>query len=426
MVILCYIVGAIVFLYAFIYAFMKPMLVSYPIFEKGLYYQANQNLSFLLFSIATTMIFLVPLALVKYGIWIVILLFLCITRFQKRICTPLVFYALFLLWCCYAMTYAVDIPQATNMLSKYILPILYFTLSYNAINDENDLAVFLKYTTLAGVVYAALIGGLTEKVIPPLYSFLSFGTGICITYASLADFFTGIICVPFCLYAFTQNKKYLWAAAFMMLSTVLAAVRTGIGGTTIALCFFAFIIYKLKSVAYIFLAGALAMGVVMFVPSVNEKMFGHEENNTNIELSVGGKSVAMSGREYIWEDALKHCYEGHELKGSGLGSATHFLKTNYSSLRLMHSDFVTMKCEIGDIGLGFYILFALVTLFSVLSVTSRTSSWVVKVMGAASIGSFAGIIFSMGFDNVVSYAQQALIFPFVLLGVFYRCIDLDL
>ena len=30
MVILCYIVGAIVFLYAFIYAFMKPMLVSYP------------------------------------------------------------------------------------------------------------------------------------------------------------------------------------------------------------------------------------------------------------------------------------------------------------------------------------------------------------------------------------------------------------
>lgn len=426
MFLLCYIVGAIVFIYAYMYAFHRLMLVSYPVLMKGEQYLANQNLSFLLFSIATSMVFLGPLSLVKYGVWITILVFLFFNRFEKRSCYALNFYFLFLLWCTFAMTYADDRMQSVNMLIKYILPILYFLLGYNSINNEDDLVVFLRFTTVAGVIYACIIGGLANMLIPPIYSFFVFRTGICVAYASLADFFTSIICIPFSMYVLTQNKRYLYAAGFMMLSTVLAAVRTGIGGTAIALSMFAFIIYRLRALPYVMLSGCLTLGVIYFVPDVHDKMFGQKESTANIRMSIGDQNVTMNGREYIWQDALDHCYKGHELMGSGLGDATHYLKTGFSNLRMMHNDFITMRCEIGDIGLGLFALFAIVALLTVLIQTTRTTSWITKVIGASAVGSLAGTMFCMGFDNVVTYAQQSFVIPFILLGVFNRCIDLDL
>lgn len=425
MAILCYIVGAIVFILAYVYAFQKPMLVSYPFLTREEQYLANQNLSFLLFSMATSMVFLGPLSLAKYGVWIVILVVLVFYRFEKRTCPALNFYFIFLLWCVFAMTYADNKMQAVNMLIKYNLPILYFLLGYNSINSEDDLEAFLRFTTVTGVIYACIIGGLTEKVLPPVYSFFTMG-GICVTYASLADFFTSIICIPFALYVFTQNKKYLYAAGFMMLSTVMAAVRTGIGGTAIALSIFAFIIYRLRSLPYIVLSGCFALGVIYFVPSVHDKMFGQKVASANIRMNIGGQNVTMNGREYIWQDALDHCYKGHELMGSGLGDATHYLKTGFDNLRMMHNDYITMKCEIGDLGMGLFILFAIVALLTVLVQTLKSTSWITKVMGASAVGSLAGTMFCMGFDNVVTYAQQCFVIPFVLLGIFYRCVDLDL
>lgn len=67
------IVGLIAFYFAYMYATRKPMLVKVPWYE-GWKYECNQPLSFLIYSILTAMLFLGPLSLVKYGVWIVILL----------------------------------------------------------------------------------------------------------------------------------------------------------------------------------------------------------------------------------------------------------------------------------------------------------------------------------------------------------------
>ena len=75
------------------------------------------------------------------------------------------------------------------MIVKFCLPILYFWMGYNAIEDSLDLWIFLKRTVLICVIYSFLIGGVSAKLISPLYGFLCFGTGgTFVAYASLADF----------------------------------------------------------------------------------------------------------------------------------------------------------------------------------------------------------------------------------------------
>ena len=40
------------------------------------------------------------------------------------------------------------------------------------------------------------------------------------------------------------------------------------------------------------------------------------------------------------------------------------------------------------------------------------------------IGSSAGVLFSMSFDNVITYSQQCFVFPFMFIGIFLKAIDL--
>ena len=48
----------------------------------------------------------------------------------------------------------------------------------------------------------------------------------------------------------------------------------------------------------------------------------------------------------------------------------------------------------------------------------------VRLSGAMAVGSCAGVLFSMAFDNVVSYSQQCFVFPFLFIGIFLKAIDL--
>lgn len=84
-----------------------------------------------------------------------------------------------------------------------------------------------------------------------------------------------------------------------------------------------------------------------------------------------------------------------------------------------------MMSESGNIGLGLYILFALLMLFKVLLVTWRYK-WniMLTLLGGTTVGSFVACFFCMGFDNVITYAQQGYVFPFMLFGIFLKAVDL--
>lgn len=424
MVILNYAAGLVVFYLAYRYGFNKKMVLKYPVLPKGYEAVVSKNMSFLLFSIATSMVFLGPLSLVKYAVWILILGVLSLTRFRCKLDVVMWFYLIFLAWCGYALTYSLDTGAGVNMLVKYCLPVLYFWLGYNAIESWNDVILCLKYTVVVGVIYACIIGGVTHIVLNPLYYFLM-SSGLCVMYASLADFYACIICVPIALYILSQKKIYLWAAGWLALSTVAAAVRTGMGGMTIALATFAFIVYKFKSIPYVVVAGLLFVGVILFIPSVNEKMFSKEINTTDISMNMGGKSITMNGRQYTWEWGLNRYYKGNESHGSGLGSALSGMKKKRDGA-LFHSDYVQMLCEIGNVGLALFILFALMAYFKSLFTTIRYSyNKKLTIIGAIATGSLGGMLFCMAFDNVVTYSQQTFVIPFMFMGIFQKCVELE-
>ena len=46
------------------------------------------------------------------------------------------------------------------------------------------------------------------------------------------------------------------------------------------------------------------------------------------------------------------------------------------------------------------------------------------LLGGTTAGAFAACFFCMGFDNVITYAQQGYVLPFMLFGIFLKTIDL--
>lgn len=404
------IVGLIAFYFAYMYATRKPMLVKVPWYE-GWKYECNQPLSFLIYSILTAMLFLGPLSLVKYGVWIVILLLMMYRgAFRYRFNMVLGAYTLFVLWNLYTMTYTPYPEQGWMMILKFCLPYLYFWLGYNAIQCEDDFYVFLEKTCWICCGYALIIGGVSAKFISPLYVFLNFTSGgLFVSYASLADFFAVLITVPITMYFATNKRKYLWMAAWMFLSTILESVRTGIGASVLGLSFFYMIYKKGKSIPYIGLMVILFITSIFAVPEVREKMFGSKANT----VSVGSASmdqVEMNGRNFMWERIMEHSYYGHEMMGSGCGASLGWLKEKASKeggIVLIHSDWVQMLSESGNIGLGFFVFFIIVLLWVILSETWKYKGFItITFVGAMTVASFVACFFAMGFDNVITYAQQ--------------------
>ncbi len=418
------IAGLIVFYYAYRFAFNKLMVVKLP-WDKECLYECNQTLSFLIYCITTAMVFLGPFSMVKYGVWIgIMLIMMCRHGFSWRNNIIMFAYTLFVLWNLYTMTYT-DFPeQGWMMIIKFCLPYLYFWLGYNAMQSEDDFYTFLEKTCRICCVYGLLLGGVTEKLLPPLYMASGYG-GLCITYASLADFFAVLITVPITMYFATGQRKYLWMAAWMFSSSVAAAVRTGIGASVLGIAFFYMIYKKGRAVPYLALAVLLFIGSVFVVPEVREKMFGKSAD----EVTVGTASmdkVEMNGRNFMWERVMKHSYYGKETMGSGCGAALGYLKASNNGHGLIHSDWVQILSESGNIGLGLYAFFVVAMLAVLFSQTWRYQhSPTVTFAGGIAVASFAACFFCMGFDNMVTYAQQGYVIPFILLGVFYKMKDLE-
>lgn len=424
-----YIVGLIAFYYAWKYAFTKKMVVSNP-WGKEQKYVCNQQLSFLLYCILTAMLFLGPLSLVKYGVWIIIMLLMSLKQGFKCPWNGVMgAYSLFVLWNIYTISYSAYPEQGWMMVLKFSLPYLYFWLGYNAIKCNDDFYAFLKRTCWICAIYALIIGGVSAKFIGPLYVFLNFTTGgLFISYASLADFFATLMSAPFIMYFVTKEKKYLYIAGWLFLSSILESVRTGIGASVLGMVFFYMIYKKGKAIPYILLGMLVFIISIFAVPEVREKMFG--DNSSSVTVGTASMDdVSMNGREHMWEMIMEHCYYGQETFGSGCGAASGWLKemNKEGGLLLIHSDWVQMMSESGNIGLGLFIFFAIVMLLKVLGVTwGHQHSRTVTFAGAMTVASFAACFFAMGFDNVITYAQQVFVIPFVMLGIFYKSVDLKL
>ena len=401
-------------------------------YAKGESYLLSRNMYFVIFTVCTGPIFLSSLSLLKYGLWFVTMLLLLFTgRVRAKFETITITYIIFFLWLCYTMTYTTAPRDGVMMLIKYSLPMLFLWLGYSGLNNEKDLIIFLKVVNIVACVYCLLIGGQGWELMPWLY-YSPIGAQIS-KYAAFADYLTAIFIVPILLYWLTREKKYIFCALWMVLSTVLESVRTGMGGMMLVFAFAMVLRYKIKAIPGLLFAGALFIGVILFVPKVNEKFFGDAAGKVSATDIVQGDAMSldnieMSGREYLWKKIKENCYYGNELTGKGLGEAEYFSKNKMykGELAKVHNDYLILLCDTGKVGIILIILFYLfVTLKITAHVALRKSIPLVKATGIMALSSMAGIAFCMYFDNVVSNSMQSMVMPYIYLGFFLKALDLE-
>lgn len=408
-----------------IYSSERLKLVQHPL-TPNIKCFLNRDLHFLIFCIATAMVFLGPLSLVKYEFWILFMLYLLFVRFKIKVDIIIISYLFFLIWAGVSISYSSVKFQGAMMLIKYFLPLLYLWLGYNAIHDYEDLLFFLKKSLLIMAIYAFFIGGFSAKILPWLYVLLCFKTGgMVIAYASLADFFSALFVVPLGLYVIDKKRKWLIIAAWILLSSILEVVRTGIGGIFLASIFFLFSYYRLRALPWLFGLSLLVVGAIFYIPAVQEKMFvdDHITISSMDASSMNFESIQSNGRELIWDTNLELFYKPNPIVGAGLGESTEYTKEHFV-VKLIHNDYVQILCDMGLIGLLLFALFFVVTIMKVITYSVLYKNMLVRLSGAMALGSCAGVFFSMTFDNVITYAQQCFVIPFVFIGIFLKIIDL--
>lgn len=395
-------------------------------------YLMNKEMYLLMFITYTALFFLGSFSLLKYGITtFTIILLILRGRVKLKFDSIVFFYILFYIWLIISFSYSTKYYEGFMFLIKYLIPLLFLWLSYSAIKDKFSFYFFLKGSNKSLLIYSLTIGGVGMLFFATLYPLYA---SIFLLSAGMADFYTALSVIPVIMFFKTKKNIYLITLMLILGSAVLESVRTGIGGILIVISVASFFYYKIKSLPFIFGIILVFISLILFVPSINEKMFGDKAGKVTTEDIIHNNALSLenvqtSGRENMWNITMKALYEPNKIVGAGLGEVMWLIKdlNRRTGLpALLHSDYVQILCDSGNIGLYLLILFYISIIIKVVRYVffKKSSEWV-KLTGIMAVSSMAGIAFSMGFDNVVSHSMTSLIFPFIFIGFFLKFIDLE-
>ena len=405
----------------------------YVEYNKKEYYLLSRNMYFTILTVCTAPVFLHGISLLKYGLWFVTILILIVgNKVRMKLEPVMTLYLVFFFWLAITMTWTTAPRDGWMMLIKYFIPVIFLWLGYSSLRNEKDLVVLLKIVNMVACVYCIFIGGQGYTLIPGLY-YGAIGQQFS-RYAGFACFEISVIIAPIILYWLTKDKKYALCALWMLLSTILESVRTGMGGMILVFSVATLLRSKTKAIPGLLGAGVMFISIILFVPGMNEKFFGDDAGTVSAADIVTGDALSMdniekSGREYMWERVKENCFKGNEVFGGGLGTSGRWVK-NYGiatkGLQMMHNDYLQIHCDAGLVGISLLTVFYVAFIFKVFAhVVLRKSSTLVKLTGIMALSSMAGIAFAMYFDNVVSNSMQSLVMPFIYWGFFFKALDIE-
>lgn len=399
----------------------------------GQKYEVSEGMMFLLVVTITAPMFLPQISLLKYLVFYTIALYYLLDRRYNCLMRggPVVMiYLLFSVWLIIASIYSPHKFFAFRNLIKYSIPILALFVGYNALKTKEDFVILLKCLCYTGLFFSFWTGGFAANFLH-FITYSPFGWGVFSHYAAISDFFVVVIPAAIILGMMTGNKWWYLLAFWLTLSHVFYAVRTGLGGTFVSLAVLALYKYRFKSIPILVALLFAAAAVIVYVPAVNEKFFNGEfEGEYTVEDIATGKvgldNMQTNSREYMWTRAMADLYDGHELTGSGLGSVAAGMEAHkyHPMLKLIHGDYVQLLCDTGLIGLWLFIAFVAAVALTIWIFGRRKNGEYTMYSGWLAASTLGGVLFCMGFDNVVSLSMIAMIFPFMFIGFFLKFKDL--
>lgn len=328
---------------------------------------------------------------------------------------PLKFYTLFILWLFIGLFYSPSFQYGIRMILKYIYPFFFALLCAKVVKKE---IVFF-----AAGIWGRIIGtiGIIILLLPfqiiilrgILWARQAFITGL-ITY----------IIFSFAL-AYHSNKKFknlLWGL-LLTLPCVIAVFRTDIFGTAIGLSMFFFLKYKIKALPFIIGIGFLGLVVLFQLPHVKQKMFWNPDQVTMTDYLNGNideNQVRDNMRKFMWEDAKKNYYDGHEIIGSGTGAIQNFfyeLATDSRRGGQLHNDFLVLRCDNGNIGLALFIIAYFLVYFHCMKIYRETQNPYTQLCALVAGASLLGVFVTMYSDNTLSFSMVTLGSPWGFYGM---------
>lgn len=324
-----------------------------------------------------------------------------------------ILYLVYILWLVYSMSYSEAGQYGWRYILKYLYPLLVMLAASACVRDEE---VFLgvclwsrRIALLSIIVLMTPLG----RVFGGVFWYI---TALDIHYAT-------IVCVSLAMFFFYgKDWKDLVIAILFFIPCIVTVHRTGLISIFAAAAIFVFLKFKWISLPYI--VGVLAIGVaiVFYVPSFHDKMFWKDtENELTIqdlrEGNINEDDIRNNGRKAIWTMLKAEFYEGHELKGSGIGSCQMFLYER-TGVKQTHGDYVQMQCDTGQIGFWLYLAIAIGTFIQCTMICfSRNEPTYIKACAMIAAGGIAGCYAGMYSDNVVTYTMATTGYPFAFYGM---------
>lgn len=340
------------------------------------------------------------------------------SRNSTQISTTILLYCLFLVWLLYGITYSPSLEYALRVFLKFLYPFLIVLFAAKALRDEIvclTAALWARKIALLSLIFFMSTSIFHARIDFGIISGMFwYGTALCAAYISMSIFSLGMY--------FTINRKprELWYALVFSIPCFAHVLRSSIMGTIIALSIFSLFKYKLKALPVIVCILVFFIICVFFIPQVHNKMFGGQNVAIEqvVERGISQNDIASNGRFNVWNIFMRQLYSGKELKGSGTGASQNKFYTGssqdgYGTIKVMHSDYIQILCDNGQIGLTLFIFTYLSLIIHCFKeFNNKYNNNTTKLLALTAGSSMAGIAFTFYSENIINYSMAVLTFPY--------------
>ncbi len=372
--------------------------------------------AFFIVLMATAYFGFMPVLALRLGILeltCVIALYMCKNKLNWSF--PLSCYTLFLIWILIGICYSPSVSFGLRMLLKYLYPFIIALLASKVVKDGELFITSGIWSRRVATI------GIGLHILPGFSLIISeilwFNAAFCTSIITMVIF-------SLALAEFSNEKRnnLIWGIA-LCIPCILLVYRTDIFGTAVAVATLFLVKYKLKALPLIGIIGLLGLLSMFYIPTVKHKMFINPENVTISDFISGNveeDNVRNNMRKFMWENASKTFYEGHEWIGSGSGRVQKFFYTEAMDSRRggqLHNDFLVILCDNGRIGLFLLIVVYFSALIHCMIIYTKNQNPYVRMAALTAGASMIGVAVTMYSDNTISYSMVTLSFPWAFYGM---------
>lgn len=350
-----------------------------------------------------------------------VLIFLGFGNIKLRVSYPINIYVVFLLYCCWTLSYSESYWYGSLMILKLVLPFLFLMVGYSLIDTKDKFRTFLLKSQKYFIPFAILCTAPFVNLFKPYIKIFT-------TYeAGNAELFVTLQCISLALFFLTKEKQYLIKFVILSLPYITLIRRTCMGAGAIVFGVAYYFKKGYKAVLPIVLMLVLSVGAVVSIPSLKERFFGGDKGDvsglsTAELLSVD--NIGTSGRSYMWQYVTEKFYYGNEMMGCGLGTMKEYLRNNVQGetahFEMLHNDHLHLLIETGWLGVLIYSTFFIVVIFMALSIMRKRSVDItLRVAAFCALSTTLSLLFSMFFSNMLSKLIPIAI-TFLFIGIFLR------